>query len=79
MSSDRKKADAGLNRIFATGGIDIIFSPAKPAGVLAVAHRICDDGTDEEVAVVQSTDYVEAQIAIHEALVRAGYGAVMVP
>lgn len=60
MSNDRKKADAGL---------------AKPSGVLAVAHRICDDGTDEEVAVVQSADYAEAQIAIHEALVHAGYGA----
>lgn len=79
MSNDRKKADAGLNRIFANGGIDINFSPAKPSGILAVAHRLYDDGTDKEVAVVQSPDYAEAQIAIHEALVYAGYGAVMVP
>lgn len=79
MSNHRKKAKAGLNRIFANGGIDINYSPAKPSGVLAVAHRLCDDGTDEEVAVVQSPDYAEAQIAIHEALVHAGYGAVSTP
>ncbi len=75
MSTDRKKASTGLNRIFAAGGIDINFSPAKPSGVLAVAHRLHDDGTDEEVAAVQSPDYAEAQIAIHEALVHAGCGA----
>lgn len=72
------KAVAGIDGLLAGGGIDIIFCPAKPSGVLAVAHRLHDDGTDEEVAVVQSPGYAEAQIAIHEALVHAGCGVVAV-
>lgn len=73
-TSDLSDAVAGINDILAAGNVDIIFAPARTEpGVIGVAHETHDDDTDTEVAVVHAPDYEQALIAMHEALIEAGY------
>jgi len=69
-------AIAGIDTILAGGLIDVMFGPDGPDRRVGIAHELLSDGTDQEVATVHGETYKQVQIALYEALVRAGHGAV---
>lgn len=69
----------GLGDILAAGLIDVTFAHDGPGRIVGVAHEMLPDGSDREAAVVHAATYEQAQVAMHEKLVRAGHGAVTVP
>ena len=73
------EAVAGIGDILAAGRIDVTFAHDGPGRIVGIAHEMLPDGTDRETAVVHAETYGQAQVAMHEKLVRAGHGAVMVP
>lgn len=80
MTADIYDAIAGLDRILAAaaGSVDlaVAYLPDEDPAFTIVAYRQCPDGTDEEIAVAHAGSYIDAHVAIYEALAEAGYEAV---
>jgi hypothetical protein len=71
-------AVAGIDAILADGRIDVMFGPDGPDGRVGIAYDLTSDQADLAVATVHGENYEQVQIALYEALVRAGHGAVTV-
>jgi len=71
-------AVAGIDAILAGGLIDVMFGPDGPDGRVGIAYDLMSDEADLAAATVHGETYEQVQIALYEALVRAGHGAVAV-
>jgi len=69
-------AIAGIDAILAGGLIDVMFGPDGPDGRVGIAYDLMSDEADLALATVHGETYGQVQIALYEALVRAGHGAV---
>jgi len=70
------EAVAGIDAILAGGRIDVLFGPDGPDGRVGIAYDLTSGEADLAVATVHGGTYEQVQIALYEALVRAGHGAV---
>jgi len=73
------EAVAGIDAILGAGAIDVMFGPDGPDRRVGIAYDLMSEEADLAVATVHGETYEQVQIELYAALVRVGYGAVMVP